>query len=448
MAHTLRRAVSRARRLVTSGAGTDSPAGLYDGWRGALSVDEDKVQAIYDQLQTFAQTHEVTTDVTTQLSSWQKSWRVYFNMLKNVPTSFEGKTVVDFGSRYGFIAPLLFELGAKRVIGVEGLDTLLQFSREIFRDSPRIEFVKSEYGYIPLQPDTADLMIMNEVISHVHPTYLPTVYSEAARILVPGGMLFISDGNNLGNTRYVQERLLPLYNGLENGPDGIQAGEVVVQACFVNQRKWAIQARHPSLPIEQVEYLALNTSGLFGDFFFKVIDAYVRNGELIRRPYREGTPPTYPESGIVEERGFHPEHVVYELMQYGFTCEILNRPPRPPGVERRVALGSQAIVPATGFGKFAFQAPIPVEFPGQRIAILLENDEPLACPGTSADEIGVKGLGRYSVWEPNRTIYFSSSDNTDPRANRRRYELFWRLRHQDVVEYPTPNFQIVGVKTR
>ena len=45
--------------------------------------------------------------------------------------------------------------------------------------------------------------------------------------------------------------------------------------------------------------------------------------------------------------------------------------------------------------------------------LLLEDDLPLAAPHTAHDEIRRLGRGRYSHW--GRCIYFSTSDNTDPR---------------------------------
>lgn len=58
---------------------------------------------------------------------------------------------------------------------------------------------------------------------------------------------------------------------------------------------------------------------------------------------------------------------------------------------------------------------------GSSTLILLENDSPLAAQHATHDEIRVLGRGRYSHW--GRHIYFSSSDNTDPRRNGRTYRL-------------------------
>ena len=62
---------------------------------------------------------------------------------------------------------------------------------------------------------------------------------------------------------------------------------------------------------------------------------------------------------------------------------------------------------------------------GSSMLILLEDDLPLAAPHTVHDEIRRLGRGRYSHW--GRCIYFSTSDNTDPRNNGRVYKLAQRM---------------------
>jgi hypothetical protein len=84
------------------------------------------------------------------------------------------------------------------------------------------------------------------------------------------------------------------------------------------------------------------------------------------------------------------------------------------------------IVPDSGFG---FRAPAPRRMisdqEGSSMLILLEDGISLAAPHTAHDEIRRLGRGRYSHW--GRCIYFSSSDNTDPRRNGRLYKLVHRM---------------------
>lgn len=66
-------------------------------------------------------------------------------------------------------------------------------------------------------------------------------------------------------------------------------------------------------------------------------------------------------------------------------------------------------------------------------AVVYENGIPLALPNSKPKAIRYDGNGRYSV--SGGTLYFSSSDNTDPRSNGRVYELSWPHPIQPVVKW-------------
>src|SRR4051794_13790619 len=54
--------------------------------------------------------------------------------------------------------------------------------------------------------------------------------------------------------------------------------------------------------------------------------------------------------------------------------------------------------------------------------VLLENGTELGPPHTLHDQIREIGMGRFSHWQ--RTLLFSSSDNSDPRVNGRDYQVY------------------------
>ncbi|MHB8769968.1 MAG: glycosyltransferase [Syntrophales bacterium] len=56
-------------------------------------------------------------------------------------------------------------------------------------------------------------------------------------------------------------------------------------------------------------------------------------------------------------------------------------------------------------------------------AQVLEDGIPLTIPDCCHAEIADKGAGRYSLW--GGFLYFSTSDNSDPRTNGRTYDLYW-----------------------
>lgn len=64
-----------------------------------------------------------------------------------------------------------------------------------------------------------------------------------------------------------------------------------------------------------------------------------------------------------------------------------------------------------------------MEFPRRSRLLILENGKPLGPSASSHADIQAKGEGRYSHWsdEFSTYLYFSTSDNSDPRHNRRTY---------------------------
>lgn len=76
-------------------------------------------------------------------------------------------------------------------------------------------------------------------------------------------------------------------------------------------------------------------------------------------------------------------------------------------------------------------------------AKVLENGVPLPTPNAMHAEIREKGSGRYSLW--GGALYFSSSDNTDPRTNGRAYTLVWPRPVGDFWKWISYLLSLVGI---
>jgi hypothetical protein len=76
-------------------------------------------------------------------------------------------------------------------------------------------------------------------------------------------------------------------------------------------------------------------------------------------------------------------------------------------------------------------------------AIVYENGVPLALPNSKPKSIKYDGNGRYSV--SNGYLYFTSSDNTDPRTNGRKYELAWPHPIHPVLQWIAYLVSLLGV---
>jgi SAM-dependent methyltransferase len=245
-------------------------------------------------------------------------WKDYLDILRLARPSFAGCIVVDIGCKYGHVLPLLQAMGADSCIGVDVEDEYLRIGNTAF---DAIGFparlVKSDEAYLPIESDSVDFVLVNEVISHVNPAYLYTLYAEIARILKLGGTVLISDGNNRANAGCVSD-LHQLYIAWENGPVGTNTGRDVVDTVYRDFRRDVIAGHNPDLAGDVLDYLADNTSGLFGDRLVIEVGKYLRKEGWVERPYRPGICPTHPgPGGVVMERAFHPIQVELALAEVG-----------------------------------------------------------------------------------------------------------------------------------
>jgi hypothetical protein len=291
---------------------------------------EVNIQTAYDDLLLFCDFNGIGGNFRTQTEFWQRGyWRAIYQDLvqsgacQRIPNG----TVVDMGSKYGHLAVLLNVLGAQEIICVEVEDEYISAGREVFEQLySNVKYSKSDRGLIALQPDFADLLLSIEIISHANPRFTEIIYSEYSRILKLDGMLVLADGNNLAHANYFKDRLVELYDKWENGPDGDASEDSVIAECFKTRRKNIICEGFPVFNAQQLEYLAANTSGLFGDILLEVVNNYVRTGELIRRPYRRGICPTNPiASGVVMEKGLFVDEILLSLSIYGFSSVYVQR---------------------------------------------------------------------------------------------------------------------------
>lgn len=82
---------------------------------------------------------------------------------------------------------------------------------------------------------------------------------------------------------------------------------------------------------------------------------------------------------------------------------------------------------------FSLKADMP-DSPRRSSMQILEDGKALPMAHAEHSEIEKQGSGRYSHWDAG--IFFSSSDNTDPRANGRHYTLTYRIYLKRAMAYP------------
>lgn len=102
-------------------------------------------------------------------------------------TQWQGRTVVDLGCGGGLLAVPLAAAGAL-VVGVDLARRALQ--EVLRRDVPALLPLVADLVSVPLAPDCADVVLLADVLEHVADP--AAAVAEAARLLRPGGSLFVN----------------------------------------------------------------------------------------------------------------------------------------------------------------------------------------------------------------------------------------------------------------
>lgn len=145
----------------------------------------------------------------------------------------QGETILDLGSGGGFDCFLAAaETGESgRVIGIDMTPTMISKARDnaVKGKYNHVEFRLGEIEHMPVADDTVDAIISNCVIN-LSPDK-KQVFSEAFRVLKPGGRLAISDV--VASTELPDEirNDLALYSGCMAGASQIHELQTILEEC-------------------------------------------------------------------------------------------------------------------------------------------------------------------------------------------------------------------------
>jgi SAM-dependent methyltransferase len=232
-----------------------------------------------------------------------------------------GARILDAGSGFGFTLIILAALGAAEACGVEVYEPMVETVRAYRPLLPTefdagIDLRQCTVTDMPYADDSFDAMLSIEAISHYRD--VPGFISEAHRVLKPGGVLVISDGNNSLNP-LTRRKTLELWDAFETGSVRGPLHGHTVHHCYVDERREFVETNYPHVPADR---MAQET---FGMTYAEVADAcerYVAEGVFPGSVYDRSTVPLNPGDGTVIERLFNPNELARMFRRAGFAARV------------------------------------------------------------------------------------------------------------------------------
>ena len=228
--------------------------------------------------------------------------------------------VLDAGCGFGMGLVMHGLMGARSMRGIDIVPEMLETIEayrpllpEAIRD--RLEVTRASTAEMPFPDASFDIVLSYEAISHYND--VDAFIAESYRVLRPGGVLMISDGNN-GANPIIRRKTRRIWEVVENGPAGTRIGPHYVIEPMVQKRASYLMERVPELTQADADRLARTTSGMAGDELAAAGERFLADGTVPSRIYQPGDLPVEPKKGEVIERLFNPFELGRQLETVGF----------------------------------------------------------------------------------------------------------------------------------
>jgi len=106
-----------------------------------------------------------------------------------------GRNVLDIGCGYGWFELFALKKKVGAIVGVEVSEKDLQTAKANVRGS-RVKFKVGSALKLPFKDQVFDIIVCWDVLEHLPPKSEITMFSEAYRVLSPGGKMFLSTPNS------------------------------------------------------------------------------------------------------------------------------------------------------------------------------------------------------------------------------------------------------------
>ncbi len=247
-----------------------------------------------------------------------------FNRLKG-----KGKKILEIGSGYGFTSVFFALMGASEVRGIEfvpeGFHGSLKL-KESFDPALPVHFIQGDATKkLPYDDSTFDCLTLIEVISHVVCDDFRVFMAEMSRVLKPGGLLLISDGNNQ-RSPFRRKLNRKIWNRFENGPPTMPGEDLdghKIEVSYLDTRRKIAAHAVPGLSSDELDMIARGTSGFTHVQVEDAAKKYFETGMLPESFYINGTCPIDPVWGVYAEHLFDPISVQNILKSIGLETQLI-----------------------------------------------------------------------------------------------------------------------------
>lgn len=130
-------------------------------------------------------------NITEQKPTHPLSGRTYWVSKFVSPRDIKDKNVLDIGCGYGWFEYLSLRLGVKRIVGTELTAEDLRTAKKYLIDS-KVGFSVGSAILLPFKDAQFDTLVSWEVIEHIPKETEMKMFSEAARVLKPNGVFYLS----------------------------------------------------------------------------------------------------------------------------------------------------------------------------------------------------------------------------------------------------------------
>lgn len=233
-----------------------------------------------------------------------------------------GHTVLDAGSGFGVTLACLAHLGAEKAWGIEAFAPMAASSRKLLEhvapDLP-VEIVEGSVHAMPFPDSSVDFIYCYEAISHfLNPSHF---LKEAHRVLHPGGLLLISDGNNGANRATVRE-VHEVWRAFEQGPGNRELHGHRIGTPYEDVRVDMLRAAGLSQDETELRRLAWGTFGRHGDDVLSYARELQQRGSAPAERPPVTACPVDPRKGDHIENLMMPEELRSQLEDLGFQVSV------------------------------------------------------------------------------------------------------------------------------